>query len=535
MRPSPRPRDPARSHRWRVGLVIAACLVIVAGGLSFLATRDSSPASTHQAATAATGAASASGASAPHVSPPTAVCGNKSILGGGPATAPAGAVTVPAGDDSSVNWNQPHTTFWFAPGVHTVGSGQFAQIDPAASSAFIGAPGAVLDGQHTNLYAFGGPAANVRISYLTVQNFGPSGSDQNEGVVNHDSAAGWTIDHSTLQDNAGAGTMLGSDNTLSYDCLKDNEQYGFNAYSVQGPASLLITHNEIAGNDTYNWEKKQPGCGCTGGGKFWDVDGAVIKDNWVHGNHSVGLWADTDNRGFDIENNYIASNYNYGITYEISYNALIRNNVFVRNGLGAGPTNPGFPTSAIYLSESGSDPRVPGKYGQVLQVTDNTFLNNWGGVVLWENSNRFCGSPANTSSGNCTLVAPGTATLSSCGNSSKVAHQPYYSDCRWQTKNVLVSHNEFDFNPASIGSSCTVAKVCGFQGVFSEYGTYPSWSPYQGTVVEKHIAFGQNNHFTANTYSGPWRFMAPAQGAMLTWSAWRAAPYHQDAGSTMKP
>ena len=29
--------------------------------------------------------------------------------------------------------------------------------------------------------------------------------------------------------------MLGSDNTLSYDCLKDNQQYGFNAYSPNGP------------------------------------------------------------------------------------------------------------------------------------------------------------------------------------------------------------------------------------------------------------------------------------------------------------
>ena len=94
--------------------------------------------------------------------------------------------------------------------------------------------------------------------------------------------------------------MLGSDNTLSYDCLTDNQQYGFNAYSDNGPANLVIDHNEISGNDTYNWEARQPGCGCTGGGKFWDVDGAVITDNWIYDNHSVGLWADTDNRGFDI-------------------------------------------------------------------------------------------------------------------------------------------------------------------------------------------------------------------------------------------
>ncbi len=80
-----------------------------------------------------------------------------------------------------------------------------------------------------------------------------------------------------------------------------------------------------------------PGCGCTGGGKFWAVNGAIVTDNWIHGNHSEGLWADTDNRGFDIQGNYIADNYDVGLIYEISYNARIVDNVFIRNGVGGGP------------------------------------------------------------------------------------------------------------------------------------------------------------------------------------------------------
>ena len=75
--------------------------------------------------------------------------------------------------------------------------------------------------------------------------------------------------------------------------------------------------------------------------------------------------------------------------------------------------------------------------------------------------------------------------------------------------------------------------MCGFQGIFSEYGSYPSWSPYQGTAVEKHITEQQNNHFTANTYTGPWRFMTLAEGDTISWSTWRSAPYKQDAGSTL--
>lgn len=471
---------------------------------------------------------SAAGAGAPgHVR----VCGNAAVLGGGPSSAPAGAVVVAAGDNSRVNFGRAGVTYWFAPGVHTLGGGRYTQIDPGRGSTFAGAPGAVLDGRHKNFYAFAGNASRVTISYLTVQNFGKWGGNENAGVVNHDSAARWTIDHSTLIRNAGAGTMLGSRNTLSYDCLQDNQQYGFNAFSVSGPDRLVLSHNEIAGNDTYNWEKHVSGCGCTGGGKFWAVRGAVITDNWVHGNHSVGLWADTNNRGFDISGNYISGNYDSGLVYEISYNARIKGNTFVRNGLGAGPRNE-FPTGAIYLSESGSDSRVAGKYGSTLAVTGNTFRDNWGGVILWENADRFCGSPANSSTGDCTLVNRPKVTIRSC-DKADVARRPFYGDCRWKTQNVSVNHNVFEFAPASIGRQCTVRRLCGFQGLFSQFGSFPSWSPYKARSVENHITFSQHNHFAANTYHGPWRFMARELGNVVSWAKWQASPYHQDAGSTL--
>ena len=465
-------------------------------------------------------------------SPPARICGNAAILGAGPTSAPAGAVTVPAGSNAGVDFSQPHATYWFAPGVHTLGSGQYTQISPGRGSTYVGAPGAILDGRQDNLYAFGGSAAGVTISYLTVQNFGGEGENQDQGVVNVDSASGWTVDHSTLKDNGGAAIMLGSHNTLSHDCLADNQQYGFNAYSPNGPVDLVVKNNEIAGNDTYNWEAHSPGCGCTGGGKFWDVKNAVIENNWIHDNHSVGLWADTNNRGFEFKNNYISGNYDYGLIYEISYNAVIEQNTFVRNGLKSGPKSHGFPVSAIYISESGSDQRVRGDFGSTFTIAKNSFIDNWGGVILWENADRFCNSPANTSSGSCTLVDPSVASIKSC-NSAKINRQPYYDDCRWKTQNVLVEDNLFTFKPSDIGPSCTPANECGFQGMFSEYGTFPKWSPYQKTIVEQQITYDQNNHFRANTYVGPWVFMVYEQGNVVNWAQWQGKPYQQDKGSTL--
>jgi Right handed beta helix region len=467
------------------------------------------------------------------------ICGNRSILGGGPSSAPAGAIKVPAGADLNVNWRQPHTTYWFAPGIHTLGPGKYTQIQPGTGSTFIGAPGAILSGQHVNYYAFTAYASNVTISYLTIENFGTSGGNFSQGVVNSNSAPGWTIDHSTIEDNAGAGVMLGSRDTLRFDCLLKNQQYGFQAYSASGPADVTVADNEIADNDTYNWEKHVPGCGCSGGGKFWDVDGATITGNWVQGNRNVGLWADTDNRGFNISHNYFDNNYAEALIYEISYNAQIEDNLFVDNAIGAGPSSPGFPTPAIYVSESGSDSRVATSYDKEFQISRNDFINNWSGVILWENSNRYCGSPDNTSSGFCTLVDPKVANLRSC-TESHLAHATsrqtpdYYDLCRWKTQNVDVDDNRFSFNPADIGSDCTAAHGCGYVGVFSEYGTSPSWSPYQGTAVEYHITFGQGNRFNDNVYDGPWRFMALADGETVSWSAWRGR-YGEDASSALTP
>lgn len=511
-----------------MGVLAAVCVAAaIVGAVGILAFTTIDGSGAH-----ATGSAQARRPGQPNPGIPAHVCGNPAVLGGGPAHAPSGAVVVPAGSDAGVDFTVPGTTYWFAPGRHTLGPGQYTQIMPGTGATFLGAPGAVLDGAHTNYYAFGGYASDVTIKYLTIENFGVSGGNQNEGVVNTDSAAGWTIARSTITGNAGAGVMLGSRNTLSYDCLADNQQYGFNAYSPSGPSALVLDHNEIAGNDSYNYQSRQPDCGCSGGGKFWDVDGAVVTNNWVHDNLGPGLWADTDNRGFDFTGNYISGNYSYGLIYEISYNALITHNTFVRNGLGEGPKNPAFPTSAIYISESGSDARVQGPYGGTLSITQNSFTDNWSGVILWENANRFCGSPANTSTSYCTLVDPGVANLRSCV-SGALARAPLASDCRWETRNVLVSGNVFTFSPSSIGPDCTPGHSCGLQGLFSEYGSYPSWSPYKGTVVEQHITLDQNNHFTSNVYIGPWKFMVYQQDNVVSWATWRGKPYLQDQGSSL--
>jgi parallel beta helix pectate lyase-like protein len=528
--------DLVQRHRWPTGgrlIAWCAAIVVVCAGLTALALgllRSTAAGPASPAAGPASPAAGPVPAAAGPASPPARVCGNQSILGGGPSVPPKGAVTIPAGDDSGTvlahNWTtKPNTTYWFAPGRHTLGTGQYSQIIPANGDTFIGARGAILDGQRQNLYAFTGQARNVTIRYLTIQNFGGPGDNHDQGVVNHDEGRNWRIDHITVQDSAGAGVMLGSDNVLAYSCLRDNGQYGFQGFD----SHITVDHNEIVGNNTDNWEARQDGCGCTGGAKFWSVNEATITSNYVHDNAGPGLWADTNNRGFDVEHNYLADNQGVGFIYEISYNLRLADNTFVRNALVAGPKLGGFPDSAVYISESGADSRVPGPYGETLAITGNTFTDNWGGVVLYENADRHCNG-SNSSTGYCTLVNPSVATISKCGNPSLIGTKPYYDDCRWKTQNVLVSHNIFTFDPARVGPKCTLANYCGFNGIFSGGG---SWPPYDGSVVEDHITFDQDNRFMSNIYNGPWQFMVHDQGQAVDWGTWQGNPYHQDAGSTM--
>ena len=498
--------------------------------------------------------------------PPPPICGNPSVLTG-PATPPAGAVVIPAGEDLGA-YDTPDTTYYLASGVHTLGASEFSQIIPGDGDTYIGAPGAILSGQFENDSAFTQTATGVTIEYLTIEDFTPPGG---QGAVNHDSGADWTIEHDTIENNApGAGVMVGTGDVLSEDCLTLNGEYGFDAYAADdtsaltgGPSNLTISDNQISDNDTCNWEADSPdpvpaadiqptcagagqfdGCGCSGGGKLWEVDGATIDGNDVDDNFNVGLWADTNNTGLTFTHDQFDANYAEGLIYELGYNAVIQDNGFEDNAWGAGPGNPGFPTGALYVSESGGDSRVPGANSGVFEIEGNSFTDNWSGVVLWEDANRFCGNTLETNADDtCTLIDPSVyydasdtpqspPTAGGCGQYDLTGAGPgrdsgspsadYYDNCRWKTENVSVSGNSFFFAPSYIPGCEDAANGCGENGLFSEYGTEPAWSPYQDFAIADAITTEQNNLFSDNTYTGPWSFMYFDQANVLTLAQWQA-------------
>ncbi|WP_445398582.1 right-handed parallel beta-helix repeat-containing protein [Streptomyces sp. LE64] len=448
----------------------------------------------------------------------------------GPAKAPAGAVTVDpdvVGDlAAKTRSSGPNTTFWLRPGTHRLTPDRYSQVVPKKGNSYLGAPGAVLDGRKTNQYAFGGAAPDVTIRHLTVQRFV---APHDEGVVNHDSADGWLIEHTRIQHNSGAGLMAGDRQRVRANCLRGNGQYGMNAYKAEGRIrGLVVEGNEIVGNNTDDWERRRPGCGCTAGVKFWAVDGADVRGNWVHDNRGTGLWADTNNNDFRIEDNLLEANDGAALIYETSYNAVIRKNTIRRNNWVEGRKHAErgdtFPYATVYLSESGGEPRIRARTDKI-EIYRNVLEDNWSGITLWENADRFCNSPANTSSGHCTLLVPDPER---CAQPA-IATAPLYADCRWKTQRVEVHGNRFALDKSVVG--CT--EKCDRMAVLANYGTYPNWSPYHGERISRAITHEQRNRWYDNVYLGPWEFVAHDPSRVLYFGQWQGTPYQQDTGSTL--
>jgi Right handed beta helix region len=442
---------------------------------------------------------------------PTAVCGTSLLVG--PSTAPAGAVTVSPGATTiqdAISSHPAGTTYYLTAGTYSIS----ASIDPQAGDTFIGAPGAVIDGSNTQPVAFGfnDQAASVTLEYLTIQHFtGP----QNNGLVNQGQGANWTIQYNTIKDNpdtaGGAnGIMIGDGDVVRYNCLTGNGQTGL---SSSGAKNFTVDHNEVAGN-AVGYEAKF-NCGCSGGMKFFTSTNATITNNWIHDNGSVGLWVDTNNSFYLIDGNVIENSEDEAIMYEISYNAVIRNNVLHGNGITGNASTAGFPEPALYVSESGGfDAGSPVVIGGVdtngvLLITGNTFLDNADGVVLYQNADRCCG-PKDGCSASCSTT-PLYSEVDSDGNQ------------RWNTQNVTVSSNTFTYDgQGKCTADSSKGQYCTVQAMFSTSQT-----------IDQAIAFAQNNVFKSNTYTGPWMFLTPDQSSpVITPSAWQAAPYNQDVGST---
>ena len=252
-----------------------------------------------------------------------------------PSAPASGGVYVPdvhvyPGDDLAGMADEwPAGTVFMVHGEH---SG--VEVEPRDGQVFVGAADAVLVGGGGAEFAFSGAADDVVVQGFEIVDYG---TPTQYGSV-YISGSGWLVEGNEVHGSEGAGISVREDqgpavgNVIRNNRIHHNHQLGV---AVTGSFGTVLEGNEIAYNNwlgEYNWGWE------AGSSKFWETENLVVRGNWSHHNDGPGLWADTDNVGTVYEGNVVEDNDGPGIFHEVSYSAVIRNNVIRRNGF----TSPGW-------------------------------------------------------------------------------------------------------------------------------------------------------------------------------------------------
>jgi len=198
------------------------------------------------------------------------------------------------------------------------------QVSPRNYQVFIG-DGAVMDGDNWAGSAFNSSAKGVQIINIEIKNY--DSGDWSGAITGM--GGDWLVESCNVHDNRTTGIWLNNGAPV----VRNNNIHhnGRAGMSVLDSNGALIENNTIAYNNpdaAWDWGNYAAGL------KIWNTEGTIIRGNWSHNNHAPGLWADGNNIDTLYENNTVEDNWANGIFHEISYDAVIRNNVIRRNGFG---------------------------------------------------------------------------------------------------------------------------------------------------------------------------------------------------------
>jgi parallel beta-helix repeat protein len=295
-------------------------------------------------------------------------------------------------------------------------------LTPKANDVFMGGK---LVGNGA-AHAFSSSATGVTLDGVEVTGYAPTHYQAAVQI----SGSGWTVKNSYIHHNTGGGGIhwVGSGTRILNNRLLYNGEEGFSAANDTGST---FSGNEIGWNNTSHQDWKDE----AGGGKFYKSTNLTVTDNYSHNNDGPGLWCDTNCYNVLFENNTLTNNNAAGIDYEISYNAVIRNNTF--SGNGTYHSSSAWYGSAAILVES----------SQNVQVYGNTSTRDGNGIVLLEETrgtgNRGLYEVSDVSVHDNSVLSP---TQQAGGLWNETSDTSY-----WTSKNNSFAHNHYQ---APSGASC---------------------------------------------------------------------------------
>ena len=232
---------------------------------------------------------------------------------------------------------------------------------------------------------YGGPAADVSVEYLDITH------DLHNTTGTIATGTGWTITHNNIHDGystPGNGVAIygGDQGIIEYNCLSRMGDYGVNIFG----SGSKFDYNEVYQSNY----RPDPGCGCSGGGKWWatlnaDIVGNAFVDDSPGGGNPV--WLDNGNSGTLISGNYFYRSYGSAVVSETGFNLKVTGNLFMDGGWGKGSGGCGNNCDgAVNLNSSGGF-NVPGsRYENQVLITGNQFVDNWQGIAIWQAGARSC-------------------------------------------------------------------------------------------------------------------------------------------------
>jgi hypothetical protein len=347
---------------------------------------------------------------------------------------------------------------------------------------------------------YGGPAADVSVEYLDISH------DLHNTTGTISTGTGWTITHNYIHDSysvPGSGVAIygGDQGTIEYNCLSKMGDYGVNIFG----SNSAFDHNEIFESNY----RPDPGCGCSGAGKWWATLNADIVDNaFVNDSPGGGspIWLDNGNSGTLISGNYFDKSYGSAVASETGFNLRVTGNLFLDGGWGKGSGACGNNCDgAVDINSSGGF-NVPGsRYQNQIVVSGNQFMDNWEGIDVWQAGARSCensgeGWPDDTSY--CSGGFPNSATTAAGG-------QYYFSHVGTSANGGATTLAQ----PAAAGSSTVLA--VGSVAIHDQIGFSDprSTTTADRTAVDTFTGSGTINASTA-------RFPSSGQLRVGTSAAW---------------
>lgn len=230
--------------------------------------------------------------------------------------------------------------------------------------------------------AFGGPANNVIIQYLTVEEFAsmyPNGTiGTSQGIKPLTQSANWTVQDCELLLNHLSGVRIAYGIHILNNYIHDNGVVGIGGgigvtsapLTQSTNAGILIQGNTITHNDYAHFD---PGWG-SGGIKIGATSGITMRGNIIQNNEGSGIHLDVDSGNALVDGNIIADNSDAdGLQEEIGTGmSTFRNNKVLRNGVQVNGHNYSSYQIAVRVS-----PRIE-IYCNVLEVPNGRGSNGWG-------------------------------------------------------------------------------------------------------------------------------------------------------------